>query len=148
MFHTHHLLVIIPLALSSLTQLLFPSDFQQNKKVFFQPPGYVFGVVWTILYLMLGVYLYRMRNQPSLFIVLLFFTNLLLNLAWTPVVNIWRRYVIGVYMIASLLLTTFLMIVLEQDRMNKALLVPYATWLLFAMLLNIELARLYAHTLI
>lgn len=148
MFHTQHLLVIVPLALSSLAQLLFPSDFQQNKKVFFQPPGYVFGVVWTVLYLMLGVYLYRMRKGPSPLIMLLFFSNLLINLAWTPVVNIWRRYVIGVYMIASLLLTTFLMIVLEQDRMNKALLVPYATWLLFAMLINIELARLYAHTLL
>ena len=143
MFNIRLLYILIPLILSNIQQLAFPSDFQKNKKVFFQPPGYVFGIVWTILYLLLGIYLYRILNSSNKLLLLIFAINLIFNMCWTPVVNNMRMYNTGIYILGLLILTTLMLIVLENDTTNKALLVPYITWLLFALLLNIELSRLY-----
>ena len=143
MFNIRWLIVLIPLLLSTLQQMVFPSNFQQNKKVFFQPPGYVFGVVWTILYLMLGLYAFRLLNSYDIFLFVMFVFNIVINLAWTPVVNNLRMFTTGIYMIATMITITLIMIVSENDKLNKALLIPYLSWLFFALLLNIELARLY-----
>ena len=56
--------MLIPLLFSNIQQKLFPSNYKK-KIVFFQPPGYVFGVVWTILYLMLGLYAFRLLNEKK-----------------------------------------------------------------------------------
>lgn len=135
--------------LSIIQQLLWPSDFDMNKKVYFQPPGYVFGIVWPTLYFLIGLFAYRMMTTSTAspmvkrVMMMLFVVNLTVNLLWTPVVNSLRMYTKGIYMIGVLILTTLLLIVLEPNRVSKALLVPYISWLLFALLLNIELARLY-----
>lgn len=139
--------IFLPIFLSAMVQWIFPSDFSQNRKVFFQPPGYIFGIVWTILYLMLGVYLHNILTHNNYnsknTLLLLFGINLTINLLWTPVVNNLRLYKTGIYMIAILLCLTFLQITIDNSRLNKVLLVPYFSWLSFALLLNIELARLY-----
>jgi len=149
MLSIKYLIVLIPLLLSTLQQMVFPSNFQKNKKVFFQPPGYVFGVVWTILYIMLGIYAFRLLNNNTIisffdFILFILYSfNMVINLAWTPVVNNLRMFTTGIYMIATMITITLIMVVLENDKINKILLIPYMSWLFFALLLNIELARLY-----
>lgn len=141
------LLILLPFFLSTIVQWIIPSDFSQNKKVFFQPPGYMFGIVWTVLYLMLGVYLHNILTRDNYkfknTLLVLFCINLTINLLWTPVVNNLRWYKTGIYMIAILLCLTFLKLIMDEKRLNKVLLVPYFSWLSFALLLNIELARLY-----
>lgn len=140
-------LIFVPLILSSLVQYLLPSDFSKTKTIFFQPPSYVFGIVWTILYILLGIYLYRFSttfNYKSLLCVLmliLYVINITLNVSWTPVVNRIGQYKNGVYMIGTMILSTILLITLENDRYNKSLMAPYVVWLLYALLLNIELVR-------
>lgn len=140
-------ILFAPLLMSLIVQRILPSDFSTNKKVFFQPPGYVFGIVWTILYVLMGVYfrntLQRKGGQTKHVLLTLLVLNLCVNLAWTPVVNNMRRYTTGVYMIGVMLLLTLSNLVIDDMVWNKAMLVPYFTWLLFALLLNIELARLY-----
>ena len=141
-------LVVLPFALSSVQMWLWPSDFDVNRKVFFQPPGYVFGIVWTTLYLMLGGYLYRLVGKPSAdgyktVMLALFVLNMAINLLWTPTVNNLRKFVWGIYMIGVMILTGALLLALETDRTSRVLLAPYLVWLLFALTLNIELARMY-----
>lgn len=134
-------LIIFPLLFSRFVQWVFPADFDKQKRVFFQPPGYVFGVVWTVLYLLLGLYSHRNLNNPVLLGI--WAVNLTLNMLWTPVVNNLRMYQTGIYIIVLMIMTALMMIVLDNNTTNKALLIPYLTWLMFALLLNIELARLY-----
>lgn len=144
-------LVVAPLALSSLQMWLWPSDFDVNRKVFFQPPGYVFGIVWTTLYLMLGGYVYRLveksgKDRYKVTMLALFVVNMVINLLWTPTVNSLRKFTWGIYMIGVMILTGMLLMALETDRTSRALLAPYLVWLLFALSLNIELARMYIGT--
>ena len=134
------LLVFVPTVLSFIIQKILPIHFDEMERVYFQPPSYVFAIVWTFLYIMLGVYLYRLDD----YILLSLFTmNLFVNLMWTPIVNIMKQYIIGIYLIGIMLLTTLLIIILESNKINKSLLIPYVVWLLYALLLNIELARIY-----
>lgn len=142
------ILIFAPQILSILTMLFFPNDFNDNERVFFQPPGYVFGIVWTFLYFLIGIYLYKLvkersTNQYFEFMLITFIINLLLNLSWTPIVNYYKRYTLGIFIIVLMIMTTFLLITIDKKELNRLLLIPYLTWLFVALLLNIELSRMY-----
>ena len=139
-------LILVPQLLSLLMQFLFPSDFSTNKKVFFQPPGFVFGIVWTLIYILLGFYLYllvqqRKSNKYFTYMLTLFIINLLFNLTWTPIVNIHKKYKMGIFLIALMIFTLFMLISIDNKPVNRSLLIPYLSWLFIALLLNVELAR-------
>lgn len=141
-----YFLILIPQIASFIIQLLFPSDFSKNKRIFFQPPGFVFGIVWTLIYFLLGVYLYlliqqREKNKHFNFMMIVFIFNMILNLSWTPIVNNYKKYKTGIFMIALMIFTLFLLIAIDNKPINRTLLVPYLSWLFVALLLNIELAR-------
>lgn len=133
-------LILLPLILSALTQSVFKTEPESLPKLHFQPPGYVFGIVWTVLYLLLGVYLSRLPKQNRV-LWALFAANMLLNLAWMPVVNGYRKVTWGIFMIAAMLGLTGLMLVYDKNPSRKALLVPYMTWLLVGILMNVELSK-------
>lgn len=139
-------LILVPQLLSLLMQFLFPSDFSTNKKVFFQPPGFVFGIVWTLIYILLGFYLYllvqqRKSNKYFTYMLTLFIINMLFNLTWTPIVNIHKKYIMGIFLIALMIFTLFMLISIDNKPVNRSLLIPYLSWLFLALLLNVELAR-------
>ena len=139
-------LIFVPQILSLLMQLLFPSDFSTNKKVFFQPPGFVFGIVWTLIYILLGFYLYslvqqRKSNKYFTYMLTIFVFNLLFNFSWAPIVNNQKKYIVGIFLIALMIFTLFLLISIDTKPVNRSLLIPYLSWLFLALLLNVELAR-------
>lgn len=118
----------------------------KTKKTFLQPPGYVFGIVWTILYFLLGVFVWFLivnkKMEPHFWYVLVAYViNLSINYMWTTVVFKWKYPKIGVYMLTILLGTTIFMTVLTDNKLRASLLVPYMTWLIYALILNIELLR-------
>ena len=63
--------------------------FAALEKPAFMPPGWLFGVVWPVLYLLMGLALAMVLAQPPsdrpCNALLLFFTQLVLNFAWSPV---------------------------------------------------------------
>lgn len=114
----------------------------------FTPPSWVFGPVWTTLYLLMGVALYLVwqsdRGRLRRAALALFAVQLVLNAGWTLVFfgerAIFGGLVVIVALLAAILATiaTFARI----DRRAAALLVPYLLWVSFATALNVELWRL------
>ncbi|MGQ0589939.1 MAG: TspO/MBR family protein [Sphingosinicella sp.] len=112
------------------------------------PPGWVFGLAWTILYVMLGLSLAmvlhakgaRRRNRA----LALFALQLLLNFAWSPVFFVWQRADIALSIVAAMLVGTFaLIVVVWRIRVVAGLLLyPYLAWLMFAGLLNYQIVAL------
>lgn len=102
------------------------------------PPSYVFGIVWTVLYLLLGGVLYRTR-APILLALWAF--NMLVNLSWTYIVFVRENVVGGVYLIVSMIGSTLAFAFLTDDKWSRGMLVPYLTWLIVALILNVEMAR-------
>lgn len=118
------------------------------EKPLFQPPGVVFGIVWTILYALMGVALAMVwdargaRGRGGA--LALFAVQLLLNLAWAPL--FFRYHEIG----ASLALTGAIFVAAllttirfaSIRRLAAWLMAPYLLWLIFAAALNLQIWQL------
>ena len=127
----------------------FSNDwYAQLQKPSFQPPAWMFGVVWTILYALLGIALAIVLSEPpskprrdALW---LFGGQLAINFAWSPVF-------FGLHMIDVALVLIVVMLVMALAaaryfrRISKLagwLLLPYLLWLCLATALNYETGRL------
>ena len=114
----------------------------------FNPPDWVFGPVWTALYLMMafaGWRVWRRRGTGDARLALgAWALQLALNLCWSLV--FFGARLIGAALVeiavlfAAILVTALLF--WRIDRVAGALLVPYAAWVAFAALLNAALWRL------
>lgn len=111
------------------------------------PPGWVFGVVWTILYVMMGcaAYLVKIshcRDWKSA--MQLYHIQLALNLLWTLLFfrfgALWFSAVVLVVLIAAVVFTV---IRFAQCSVSAGrLLLPYLVWSCFALYLNVAIAAL------
>jgi translocator protein len=114
----------------------------------FQPPAWMFGVVWTILYALLGVALALVLNVPASKerrdALWLFGGQLVLNYAWSPVFFGWRMIDVALVVIVAMLLMS-LAAARYFRRISKLaglLMLPYLLWLCLATALNYETGRL------
>jgi len=115
------------------------------QKPGFTPPSWLFGPVWTTLYLLMGVALYLVwRRGDNRFALAVFAVQLVLNAGWTLVFFGMRWPAGGLAVILALLVAIVAtMVSFEKiDRRAALLLVPYLCWVGFATLLNYELWRL------
>lgn len=109
------------------------------------PPGWVFGVVWSTLYIMMGValamILYARGARGRGLALGLFFTQLVLNLIWSPMFFAAHQVSLAFWLIlAILLLTIATTFAFAPIRKAAAwLLVPYMVWLSFASILNYKI---------
>jgi benzodiazapine receptor len=109
------------------------------------PPGWVFGLVWTILYVLLGTVLAmllhargaRRRGQA----LALFILQLAVNLAWSPLFFAFHRVDWALTAIGAMIVLTVALIVLTWPirRLAALLLLPYLAWLCFAALLTAQI---------
>lgn len=111
------------------------------------PPDEVFGPVWGVLYLMMGIALFLAWIAPKKeqgLIYIAFFAQLLLNTAWSwaffGLQQPWLGFLVIILLIAAITWTIF-----EFKKVSSAaarLLVPYLMWVLFATYLTIGVAVL------
>lgn len=148
-------LVTVPaiVVLGLLSGYLSQSGFENSwyaplDKPSFQPPGWAFGVTWTILYALMGVALAlvltarpskpRSRGLP------LFVAQLLLNYSWSPAFFGAGMIDIGflIIMILNMLVTATIIAFWRVKPLAGLLLLPYLAWLCLATALNHETGRL------
>ena len=105
------------------------------------PPGPVFPVVWTTLYLMMGVALYLVRDSDSPekpAAIRLFCAQLAVNAAWTPLffrLEWFGFALLWLILLLALAIRTALLFS-RIDKVAGLLLAPYLLWLTFAAYLN------------
>ncbi len=113
----------------------------------FNPPGWVFGPVWSMLYALIAVAgwrLWRRGGPASRLALTAWCVQLLLNLVWSFLFFGGRMIGAALVEIVVLLVAIVVTILLawREDRPAAWLLVPYLAWVSFAMLLNAALWRL------
>lgn len=125
------LLTVAPLIGGSLSSYLSGPIKETYKRDF--PPSWVFGPIWTILYLMMGYSSQIIFNKTNR-IPIVYWIQLTLNLLWSPVYfkqrNIKLAKTIMVALIVSVILTYIEF--RKIDKFASNLLVPYLLWLLYA----------------
>ena len=113
----------------------------------FNPPNWVFGPVWSALYVLIGIAGARTwaRGAGSAAMIV-WFVQVALNFAWTPVFFTAQRPDLALVVIVPLLLSILVFIALtwRRDRLSSLFFVPYAAWVGFATALNFEIWRLNA----
>ena len=109
----------------------------------FNPPAWIFGPVWTLLYILMGISLWLvikdgMSSRPVQQAVALFAVQLGLNLAWSII--FFGMHLIAVAFIEILVLFVFIMATtLAFKRINPTagwLFIPYICWTAFASVLT------------
>lgn len=114
----------------------------------FTPPGWVFPVAWTILYILIGFALaiiLSARGAPLRVLgAVLFAAQFALNLAWTPLFFGAHRVGIALFVIVAILaLAAATTYVFSRVRASAAwLMLPYLAWLAFAGVLNWQIVQL------
>lgn len=114
----------------------------------FQPPGWAFGLVWTLLYTVLGIALAIVFSEPPTsrrrIALMLFSIQLGLNFVWSPIFFGWQMIEVGlVTIIIMLLLATASANLFRSIRPVAGwLMLPYLAWLCLATALNYETGRL------
>lgn len=122
--------------------------FDALVKPAFMPPGWMFGVAWTLLYICLGLVLAMILNARGArgrrLVLGLFLAQLALNYSWSPLFFGMHEAVAALVVILVMIgLSTASAVLLWWIRKAAALLMlPYLAWLCFAAALNFEIVRL------
>lgn len=132
-----------------------PNWYAGLVKPSFAPPNWLFGPVWTLLYLMMGISLYLIWNQRSTKLtkkklnqstcaLYVFFTQLFFNFIWSPVFFGLQSPLAALVVIAILwgLIVTTIKLFYPMSKLAAYLLVPYLAWVSFATILNGAIAWL------
>lgn len=109
-----------------------------------KPPAWLFAPVWTILYISMGIALFlyarKFTIKSKAWGYVLFFTQLLVNLAWTPAFFGIKN--IGLALALIILLDILVLFnIIEFFKVSKSAarcLIPYFLWILFATYLNLS----------
>ena len=130
-------LVLITLIVGSLASSNTGTDtwYQGLIKSSLNPPGYVFGIVWPILYLFMGITAWRNIDTIKIY----FYIQLFLNAIWSWLFFSFQLPLVALFDIWLLIFINIkiLFIVFKQDKIGAILYAPYILWLLFASYLNV-----------
>ncbi|MBE5073180.1 tryptophan-rich sensory protein [Erythrobacteraceae bacterium E2-1 Yellow Sea] len=120
------------------------SWFRNLVKPEIYPPPATFGIVWTILYAMIGFAVALVCSSWGArgrgLAIILFVVHFALNLAWTPVF-FGNENIQGGLVVIGLIDVTLLLVIWAFWRVRRAaalLLLPYLAWVLFATFLNYQ----------
>lgn len=119
------------------------STYEALKKPFFNPPAIVFLIVWSILYLLMGIAAYRiyMKNKEGIDdkgAYFFYLVQLIFNLMWSFIFFTFRLYAISflwIIILFVLVVITFIKFI-RVDKISALLITPYILWLVFAGVLN------------
>ena len=143
-------LTVLPLAVGGAAAVLTMDAMAQYSALPqppFAPPTWVFPVVWTVLYLLMGAAsrrVYRLGTQESRNALMLYYVQLAVHFVWPLLYFRAQEYAVAFWWLL-LLLALVLAALSAFSRLDKAagrLLMPYAAWLLFAAYLNYSMMRM------
>jgi benzodiazapine receptor len=140
------LIVFVQLVGNIATMPEIPTWYAGLNKALWNPPPWVFGPIWTVLYIMIalagwclwihtpGTFSDKIKTPALRY----YFIQLLLNFLWSPV--FFRLHLTALALTIILLMMIFVGLTLREakrvDRVAFWLLVPYMVWITYASTLN------------
>ena len=135
---------------ASLASVFVSTDgwYAELNKPGWNPPNWIFGPVWTVLYIMMAVAAWRVWLQggwkEQRAPLTLFLVQWSLNALWTPL--FFGLHLLGWAFVEIIILLLFILLTIRAfwpvARVAAVLLVPYALWVTFAAVLNFTIWRM------
>ncbi len=127
---------------SAFMQNQTESSWYQQIKPSITPPNFVFPIVWTILFILIGISIYlsltSAKKKAKNKILFWFIVNLILNSVWTLFYFNLHNPLLALVDLILIIVTIVYLIILthKSNKLSSYLLVPYLLWVSFAGVLN------------
>ena len=120
--------------------------YSELSKPVFTPPDWVFGPVWTLLYLSMTIAIWSVwnKNFRNLNIVYIYFIHLFFNTTWSIIFFGLNNLILSLINLVILILFIIVLILKfkEISKLSFYLMIPYLVWCCFALILNSTLVYL------
>lgn len=141
-FKTYFKAILIPILVGGIVGFLISGsiDYNSLEKPFLSPPSITFPIVWTILYILMGIS-YAILESNSLVnskINSIYYLQLFFNALWPIAFFLlkWRLFAFIWIIILAVLIIIMIARFYEKQKTAAWLQVPYLLWTLFATYLN------------
>ena len=106
----------------------------------FNPPSWVFAPVWTTLYLLMSIAIWKIwKNSFDTRILKIYFIHLFFNSTWSIV--FFGFHLIGLALVNLIIILIFIILLMKEyykiDKISFFLMIPYLSWSIYAFILNI-----------
>lgn len=132
--------ILIPLILGSIVGLITSfnmDEFKTLAKPPLSPPGFLFPIVWTVLYTLMGISHYLTKDCKKCNEI--YVKQLIVNLAWSIIFFTFKLRLLAfltiillIYLIIEMIITFY-----KENKISAYLQIPYLIWCIFASYLNL-----------
>lgn len=135
--------LFLPIILGSIVGLLIPfkNNYQSLNNPPLSPPSILFPIVWTILYLLMGISYYKFKenNENDAETSIIYYIQLFFNILWSVIFfGFQLRFLAIIWIIIlDMLIIALIIKINKKDKIASYLLIPYLLWTLFATYLTI-----------
>lgn len=135
--------ILFPIVLGGIVGLIISKfmDYNQLLKPPFAPPGAAFGIVWSIIYILMGISysILQTNNLTDNKVKNIYYLQLVINLLWPIIFFVFKWRLFACFWIIALLLLIIYMISIfyEKNKLAAYLQIPYLIWTVFATYLTI-----------
>lgn len=142
-FKTYIKSILFPVIIGGIVGIIISRfmDYNTLEKPFLSPPSIVFPIVWTILYILMGISygMLKEKNLNDSNVKTIYYLQLFVNALWSIIFFVFKLRLLAFIWILLLDVLVFVMINIFYNKDKKAglLQIPYFIWILFATYLNL-----------
>lgn len=137
--------ILLPILVGGVVGLIISNslDYNSLNRPFLAPPSLVFPIIWTILYILMGISygILKSNGLTSSKIDFLYFLQLFVNALWPIIFFSFKQRLLAFIWIVFLGIFIFIMIIrfYRKKKVAGLLQIPYLVWTLFATYLNFSI---------
>ena len=109
----------------------------------FNPPAWIFGPVWTALYLMMtiAIWIFWHSNNKNMNTIYIYFIHLIFNTTWSIVFFVFHKILLSLVVLIILIVLIIILIIRFKsvNLVSYYLMIPYLLWCFYALILNVSL---------
>lgn len=135
--------ILIPLILGGIVGIIVSKfmDYNTLQKPPLSPPGFLFGIVWSILYILMGISygILETKKLVDYRVNKAYYLQLIINLLWPILFFVFKWRLFSCIWIILLIIAIIYMIIVfyRKNKLSAYLQIPYLLWTIFATYLNI-----------
>ena len=135
--------IVVPLLIGGLVGVITSKyiDYTSLSQPSWAPPSFLFPIVWTILYILMGFSygLLKDNRKTDMDAKFIYYLQLVVNALWSIFFFVFKLRLFSFIWILLLALLVFIMIVkfYQRHKLAGILQIPYLLWILFASYLNL-----------
>ena len=137
--------ILIPVFVGGIVGIIISGfiDYEVLQKPFLAPPSFLFPVVWTILYILMGVSygILKSKGLTDEKTDLIYYLQLVVNALWSIFFFVfdWQLFSFLWIILLDILVAIMIYVFYSKDKLAGLLQIPYLFWILFASYLNLAI---------